>query len=98
FARKINDNEWLIDEMKEKVLEFFLQSIFRKKKFRVGQLPIINKALQGRSVIGLLPTGGGKSLTYQLSGFLQPGITLAVDPIRSLMKDQVDGLYRNAID
>lgn len=98
LASKLDGNEWLVDDKKEKILEVFLQSIFRKKKFRIGQLPIINKALQGKSVIGLLPTGGGKSLTYQLSAFLQPGITLAVDPIRSLMKDQVDGLHRNAID
>jgi ATP-dependent DNA helicase RecQ len=58
----------------------------------------MHNALQCKSVIGLLPTGGGKSLTYQLSALLQPGICLVIDPIRSLMKDQVDGLYRNNID
>lgn len=79
-------------------LNFFLQTVFRKTSFRTGQLPIINQALQRKNVIGLLPTGGGKSLTYQLPALLQPGVCIAIDPIRSLMKDQVDGLQRNLID
>lgn len=79
-------------------IDYLLKSIFRKKEFRPGQLPIMHNALQCKSVIGLLPTGGGKSLTYQLSALLQPGICLVIDPIRSLMKDQVDGLNRNLID
>ncbi|QXP63244.1 DEAD/DEAH box helicase [Polaribacter sp. HaHaR_3_91] len=98
----VNANEnglWsIINEDIRSSLEYILQSIFRKKEFRQGQLPIIHNALQCKSVIGLLPTGGGKSLTYQLSAFLQPGICLVIDPIRSLMKDQVDGLLRNNID
>lgn len=79
-------------------LQFFLRNLFRKKAFREGQLPIIDRALRGESVIGLLPTGGGKSLTYQLAAMLQPGVTLVVDPLRSLMKDQYDGLLRMRID
>lgn len=79
-------------------IDYLLKSVFRKKEFRPGQLPIMHNALQCKSVIGLLPTGGGKSLTYQLSALLQPGICLVIDPIRSLMKDQVDGLNRNLID
>lgn len=80
-----------------KHLRYFLQNIFRKDDFRPGQLPILNHALRNKSVIGLLPTGGGKSLTYQLAGMMQPGIILVVDPLQSLMKDQVDGLKRNGI-
>ena len=80
------------------ILEYFLQNIFRKNKFRDGQLPILNRALQNKSVIGLLPTGGGKSLTYQLAAMLQPGITMVIDPIKSLMKDQYEGLRKNGID
>lgn len=83
---------------KSEALCFFLRNIFRKKDFRPGQLPIINRALQLQSVIGLLPTGGGKSLTYQICALLQPGVCLIVDPIKSLMKDQYDGLVRNGID
>jgi ATP-dependent DNA helicase RecQ len=81
-----------------KVLEGLLQHIFRKKSFREGQLPILNRALQLRSVIGLLPTGGGKSLTYQLAAILQPGTTIIIDPIRSLMLDQYNGLLEIGID
>lgn len=98
----VNHNEsgvWSIEDLKIKEdLEYLLQSLFRKISFREGQLPIMHNALQCKSVIGLLPTGGGKSLTYQLSALLQPGICLVIDPIRSLMKDQVDGLNRNLID
>ncbi|MBK6701472.1 MAG: DEAD/DEAH box helicase [Saprospiraceae bacterium] len=98
----VNHNEsgvWIVEDVRMKEgLEYLLKSLFRKKNFREGQLPIMHNALQCKSVIGLLPTGGGKSLTYQLSALLQPGICLVVDPIRSLMKDQVDGLIRNQID
>jgi len=80
------------------LLRKFLQDIFRKLDFRVGQLPILNRAMQLKSVIGLLPTGGGKSLTYQLAAMLQPGTTIVIDPIRSLMLDQYNGLKEIGID
>jgi ATP-dependent DNA helicase RecQ len=80
------------------LLKKLLQNIFRKIDFREGQLPILNRAMQLKSVIGLLPTGGGKSLTYQLAAMLQPGITIVVDPIRSLMIDQYNGLRELNID
>ncbi len=79
-------------------LRRLLWSLFRKFDFRPGQLPILSRALQGKSVLGLLPTGGGKSLTYQLAALLQPGVTLVVDPIKSLMQDQYEGLLANWID
>lgn len=79
-------------------LRYFLNLIFRKEDFRPGQLPILNRALQLKSVIGLLPTGGGKSLTYQLAAMLQPAVTLVVDPLKGLMKDQYDGLKKVGID
>lgn len=100
FCYNFNDSGiWVIeDKNSEKGLEYILQSLFRKLSFRQGQLPILHNSLQCKSVIGLLPTGGGKSLTYQISALLQPGICLVIDPIRSLMKDQVDNLNRNLID
>jgi len=79
-------------------LKYFLRSIFKKKDFREGQLPILNRALSGQSVIGLLPTGGGKSLTYQLSALMQPGVCMVIDPIKSLMRDQVTGLKKHWVD
>ncbi len=92
-----NETYFEIPETKE-CLTFFLQNIFRKKEFREGQLPILNRALQGKSVIGLLPTGGGKSLIYQLASMLQAGVTIVIDPIKSLMQDQYDNLLKNGID
>ena len=79
-------------------LRYFLNLIFRKEDFRPGQLPILSRALQLKSVIGLLPTGGGKSLTYQLAAMLQPAVTLVIDPLKGLMKDQYDGLLKTGID
>jgi superfamily II DNA helicase RecQ len=81
-----------------KHLRYFLQLLFRKKDFREGQLPILTRALENKSVIGLLPTGGGKSLTYQLSAMLQPGVSIVIDPLISLMMDQYNGLRNNGID
>ena len=82
----------------EEGLRNVLQNVFRKADFRPGQLPILARVFRGKSVIGLLPTGGGKSLTYQLAALLQPGITVVVDPIRSLMFDQDRSLRETLID
>lgn len=94
---KESDGTYKPNEL-EKHIEFFIQNIFRKPSFREGQLPIISRALQLLPVIGLLPTGGGKSLTFQLSALMQPGVCIVVDPIKSLMEDQVRVLKNNWID
>lgn len=73
-------------------LRFLLRNIFRKHEFRQGQLDIIRRALSLNHVIGLLPTGAGKSLCYQLVAFTQPGMILVIDPLRSLMIDQREAL------
>lgn len=95
--KKDDGSYFPIDTLKEPI-NFFIKNIFRKVSFREGQLPIISRALQQKPVIGLLPTGGGKSLTFQLPTFLQPGLCLVVDPIKSLMEDQVRVLKQNWID
>lgn len=94
------DQQGKVTEQKgaKKILTYFLQLLFRKQEFRPGQLPILHRALQNKAVIGLLPTGGGKSLTYQIAGLLQPGVTVIIDPLKSLMKDQFDGLINAGID
>jgi ATP-dependent DNA helicase RecQ len=73
-------------------LEYFLRTLFRKRQFRPGQLPIVERVLRRDDVIGLLPTGAGKSITFQLPALLSPGLTLVIDPIKSLMQDQVENL------
>jgi RecQ family ATP-dependent DNA helicase len=98
LVKKIDDGTYIPVRQYESHINFFIQTIFRKVSFREGQLPIISRALQQKPVIGLLPTGGGKSLTYQLPTFLQPGLCLVVDPIKSLMEDQVRVLKQNWID
>lgn len=79
-------------------LLYFLRNLFRKSGFRDGQMDILRRTLRLESAIALLPTGAGKSLVYQLSALLQPGITLIVDPLRSLMRDQHQNLLTAGID
>jgi ATP-dependent DNA helicase RecQ len=98
LVEKREDGSYFPVSKYEGHINFFIQTIFRKVSFRDGQLPIISRALQQKPVIGLLPTGGGKSLTFQLPTFLQPGLCLVVDPIKSLMEDQVRVLKQNWID
>ena len=65
--------------------------------FRPVQLPIIESVLAGKDTLGLLPTGGGKSITFQVPGLLLPGLTLVVTPLIALMRDQVMGLRQKGI-
>jgi ATP-dependent DNA helicase RecQ len=78
--------------LKYLIWNIFLQNdpslSFETLQFREGQLPIIANALSRNDTIGLLPTGSGKSVCYQLSAILQPGISFVVCPIKALMYDQ----------
>ena len=72
-----------------------LRQFFGFSAFRAGQQTLIDAVLSGRDALGVMPTGGGKSLCYELPALLLPGLTLVVSPLISLMKDQVMAL-RNA--
>ncbi len=98
LVEKDEQGNYIEIETNKAHLTYFLQLLFRKEAFRAGQLPILDRALKNLPVIGLLPTGGGKSLTYQIAAILQPGVTMVVDPLKSLMKDQFDGLINSGID
>jgi ATP-dependent DNA helicase RecQ len=71
-----------------------LETLFGYREFRPGQRHIIDAVLAGRDCIGVMPTGAGKSLTFQIPAKLLPGAVLVISPLISLMKDQVDALVR----
>lgn len=93
-------NPALLDKenIREEILLYFLRYLFRKIAFWEGQVDVITRALTGKDSVVLLPTGGGKSLAYQLSSLLLPGFALVIDPIISLIDDQIDNLKRMGID
>src|SRR5213082_1737827 len=74
-----------------------LKKYFGHAEFRPLQQQIVTDALAGRDVFALLPTGGGKSLCFQLPALLRDGLTIVVSPLISLMKDQVDALRASGI-
>jgi ATP-dependent DNA helicase RecQ len=78
-------------------LEATLKQHFGFDHFRPLQHEIISETLAGSDVLALLPTGGGKSICYQLPAIVRDGFTLVISPLIALMKDQVDGLVENGI-
>ena len=74
-----------------------LRQYFGFASFRPLQEEIIRDALAGRDVFALLPTGGGKSLCFQLPALARPGLTVVVSPLIALMKDQVDALQASGV-
>jgi ATP-dependent DNA helicase RecQ len=78
-------------------LEESLKQFFGYDKFREGQKQIIEQALQNRDLLIIMPTGGGKSLCFQLPALLKAGVTIVISPLIALMQDQVDTLIDNGI-
>ncbi len=74
-----------------------LAQVFGYRDFRHGQREVIEQCLQGNDTLSIMPTGGGKSICYQLPAMLLPGVTIVVSPLISLMKDQVDSLIQQGV-
>ncbi|MBL4645894.1 MAG: DEAD/DEAH box helicase, partial [Rhizobiales bacterium] len=75
-----------------------LKSVFGHEDFRPGQEEIVSSVLQGEDVLAIMPTGGGKSLCFQLPALCRDGVTLVVSPLVALMKDQVSQLRQNGVE
>ena len=81
----------------ESLAKQVLQETFGYQQFRPGQETIIETVLEGRDCLVVMPTGGGKSLCYQVPALVMGGLTVVVSPLISLMKDQVDQLLANGV-
>jgi ATP-dependent DNA helicase RecQ len=83
--------------MREAKLHQILKDTFGYSSFRLEQHRIINSVLDGKDTLAIMPTGGGKSLCYQVPGLYHDGITLIISPLISLMQDQVMNLKENGV-
>ncbi|WP_313017940.1 DNA helicase RecQ [Acetoanaerobium noterae] len=79
-------------------LQNILKTYFGYDEFRNGQDKLIESIIKGRDALGIMPTGGGKSICYQLPAIALDGITIVISPLISLMKDQVDSLNELGIN
>ena len=81
----------------EKEMQKVLNNVFGFNQFRPNQKEIIDAIMDGKDCLAVLPTGAGKSLTFQIPALMKPGVTFVISPLVSLMKDQVDQLNKLGI-
>lgn len=94
----VSKKDWVKENFHwSKDLKGALKNVFKIEKFRELQLPTMNAVLSNEDVILVMPTGGGKSLCYQLPAVISKGITIVVSPLVALMEDQLHGLQKNNV-
>ena len=97
FEEKVSHTCLIFGETKVSPVLTILHAHFGHDAFREGQEPVVRALMDGRSALAVFPTGGGKSLCYQLPALLLDGLTLVVSPLIALMRDQVDALTAKGI-
>ncbi|KOC60130.1 ATP-dependent DNA helicase Q1, partial [Habropoda laboriosa] len=94
----VSKKDWNKEDFSwSKDLKKALKDVFKIQKLRELQLPTINAIMCNEDVILVMPTGGGKSLCYQLPAVISKGITIVVSPLVALMEDQLHGLHKNNV-
>jgi len=83
--------------MKDKPVDI-LRTVFGYDRFRGEQQTVIDELLAGRDALVLMPTGGGKSLCYQIPAIIRPGVGIVVSPLIALMQDQVSALHQLGVN
>ena len=87
----------MADQKIEQIKYALLKKYFGHDSFRNGQEQLVDHILQGKDVLGIMPTGAGKSVCYQLPALMLDGVTVVISPLISLMKDQVNSLIQAGI-
>lgn len=94
----VSKKDWSKEDFTwSKNLKKTLKDVFKIEKLRELQLPTMNAIMSNEDVILIMPTGGGKSLCYQLPAVISKGITIVVSPLLSLMEDQIHGLQKHNV-
>ncbi|GAB6154437.1 hypothetical protein JCM17380_31870 [Desulfosporosinus burensis] len=92
YYSNLDRSKFIFNNVNQKNLTYLLKRIWGFDDFREGQYDLVKGALMGKDILGILPSGAGKSICYQLPALLGNGVSLIVSPLKSLIKDQITNL------